>query len=123
MISILQSLSKTIHLSIVLAILLFLGLFFDVPERLGESLLISASKRVIEDDPSLGWRLYVEGESLNINDWLNLFSYKFERDLHGIINIDAWLQLNLHGLGALAQSVAVDSIIAFHKRTDRKSVV
>ena len=92
--------------------------FFDVPERLGESLLISASKRVIEDDPSLGWRLYVEGESLNINDWLNLFSYKFERDLHGIINIDAWLQLNLHGLGKLTADLSIDDFFVDDNTND-----
>ena len=43
--------------------------FFDVPEKLGESLLISASKRVVEDGTSLGWRLYIEGKSLNINEF------------------------------------------------------
>ena len=92
--------------------------FFDVPEKLGESLLISASKRVVEDGPSLGWRLYIEGESLNINDWLNFFSYKIKRDLHGIINIDAWLELNLNGLERVTADLSIDDFFVDDNTND-----
>jgi len=82
--------------------------FFDIPEKLGESMLISASKRIVENDPALDWRLYIEGESLNINNWLNLLSYKVQRDLQGTLDIDAWLELNLNGLKRITADFSMD---------------
>jgi len=82
--------------------------FFYIPEKLGESLLISASKRVLENDLSLGWRLYIEGESLSISDWLHFFSYKIERDLHGIVDIDTWLEFDSNRLERITADLSID---------------
>ena len=81
---------------------------FNLPGALGESMLLSASKRNDTDPLSSQWRLYIEGKSLNLKDWMVLQSNQLENIQGGLIDVDAWMELSSTNI----ESVTADLVIS-----------
>lgn len=80
---------------------------FDLPESFGKTMLFSATKRLLSEDNSSAWSLYVEGDGLSLSQWLNLTSFKYDRDLSGLINLDSWMEFDHGRLQKVTSDVSI----------------
>ena len=84
---------------------------FNLPENLGQSILLSASKRDNGDQLSSEWQLYLEGRSLNIVAWEILQSYQSENLQDGLMDIDAWIELNSKNIERVTADIVVSDLL------------
>ncbi|MFM1593635.1 MAG: YhdP family protein [Woeseiaceae bacterium] len=83
---------------------------FDLPGVLGESMLLSASKRNDGGQLSSEWRLYIEGQSLNLRDWMVLQSNQLDNFQGGLIDVDAWMELSSKKIESVTADLEISDL-------------
>ena len=84
---------------------------FELPENLGQSILLSASKRNDGDQLSSEWRLYLEGKSLNILAWEALQPYELKNLQDGLMDVDAWVELSSQNIERVTADIMVSDLL------------
>ena len=83
---------------------------FDLPEIFGNSIFLSASKRISQVNPSSEWILYLEGEELNIQNWMNIAQIKNGNAISGELNIQSWFEFNLDKLNRMTADISLNEL-------------
>ena len=83
---------------------------FDLPGALGESMLLSASKRNDRGQLSSEWRLYLEGQSLNLRNWMVLQSNQLDNFQGGLIDVDAWMELSSKKIESVTADLEISDL-------------
>ena len=84
---------------------------FNLPRILGESLLISASRRNDNTNTPSDWRLYLEGKSIDIQELIGLQGYKVDDFENGSIDIDVWMELNSKKLDRVTADLIISDLL------------
>ena len=84
---------------------------FELPENLGQTMLLSASKRNDGDQLSSEWRLYLEGKSLNILAWEALQPYELKNLQDGLMDVDAWVELSSQNIERVTADIVVSDLL------------
>ena len=83
---------------------------FELPEIYGNSISLSASKRISQVNPSSEWILYVEGEELNIQKWMNAAQIRNGNAISGQLNIQSWFEFNLDKLNRMTADISLNEL-------------
>ena len=84
---------------------------FNLPEIIGSSLLISASKRNDSKSISSEWMLYLEAKSIDIQELIRLQGHKIEDFQNGFVDIDVWMELNSKELERVTADLIISDLL------------
>ncbi len=83
---------------------------FELPEIFGNSIFLSASKRISRVNPSSEWILYAEGEKLNIQKWMSAAQIRNGNAISGQLNIQSWFEFNLDKLNRMTADISLNEL-------------
>ena len=83
---------------------------FILPEIFGNSIFLSASKRISQVNSSSEWILYIEGEELDIQHWMNAAEVKNGNAINGKLNIQSWFEFDLDNLNRMTADISLNEL-------------